>query len=158
MPYAAINIEPLNPRERAVASSIHSVQLAAYSQEAQLLGVSKFPPLERTADEVQTSYELFFGASLGGALVGVAAIEASEGQSRVCISSLVVLPEAQRSGVASALLRDVLRRFAQNVVVVSTAAENTRALSLYKQFGFIECARSFAGELELVQLERTHSA
>jgi RimJ/RimL family protein N-acetyltransferase len=155
--FSAITIEPLNPRERAVASSIHSVQLAAYTQEAQLLGVSNFPPLERTVDEVQTSDELFFGASLGGALVGVAAIEASKGQLRVYISSLVVLPEAQRSGVATALLQEVLRRFAQNVVVVSTAAENTRALALYKRFGFIERARSFAGKLDLVQLERSHS-
>jgi ribosomal protein S18 acetylase RimI-like enzyme len=157
MPYAAITIEPLNPRERAIASSIHSVQLAAYSQEAQLLGVSKFPPLERTVDDVQVSDELFFGASLGGALVGVVAMEASEGQPRVCISSLVVLPEAQRSGVASALLREVLCRYTQNTLVVSTAAENTPALALYKRFGFIERARSFAGELDLVQLERTHS-
>ncbi|MGZ5196053.1 MAG: GNAT family N-acetyltransferase [Ramlibacter sp.] len=72
----------------------------------------------------------------------------------LCISSLVVMPAVQRHGVASALLLEVLRRFGSQALVVSTAAGNIPALSLYGRFGFIELDRRFAGTLALVQLGR----
>ena len=152
MPRAAVAVEPLNHRERSVAERIHRVQRVAYEQEAQLLGVSEFPLLKRTVADVQASAEQFFGAFLDGTLVGVVAVEPSEDRPTLCISSLVVAPTAQRSGIGSALLREMLHRSASIAVVVSTASANARALALYRQFGFTEIGRGFAGTLELVQL------
>jgi hypothetical protein len=60
-------VEPLNHRERSIAERIHRLQRVAYEQEAQLLGVSEFPPLQRTVADVQASAGQFFGVSLGEA-------------------------------------------------------------------------------------------
>jgi ribosomal protein S18 acetylase RimI-like enzyme len=147
-------IETLDHRDRAVAERIHAIQLAAYAQEAQLLGVTDFPPLRQTALRIQDAEEQFLGAFVEDTLAGVTAIGQAHGAATLCISSLVVVPAMQRRGVASALLREVLRRFGSQVVVVSTATGNLPALALYERFGFAELGRRFAGSVELVQLER----
>lgn len=46
----------------SVAREIHSVQIDAYTQEAELLGTANFPPLSRTVDDIRTSPEVFLGA------------------------------------------------------------------------------------------------
>ena len=153
MPPPAVVVEPLNHREWDVAERIHAVQIAAYEQEARLLGVPEFPPLRRAVADVQSSGEQFFGAFLGGALVGVVAVEPGHGTT-LCISSLVVAPIAQRSGIGSALLHELLHRFSLNTLVVFTASANTRSLVLYERFGFVELGRRTSGALELVQLAR----
>ncbi|HSS49436.1 MAG TPA: GNAT family N-acetyltransferase [Thermoanaerobaculia bacterium] len=150
----AVNVKALNHRERPTAESIRAIQLAAYSQEAKLLGVADFPPLRRSVDDLQASFEQFFGAYLGKALIGVVAIESTDTPDQLCISSLVVAPAAQRSGVGTALLRELLRRFPTQTFVVSTGVANVPALALYERFGFVELSRRFVGTLELVQLCR----
>jgi len=147
-------IEALDHRDRAVAGRIHAIQLAAYTQEARLLGVADFPPLRQTLEHILGSEETFLGAFVDGALAGVAAVEQTHEAQAGCISSLVVIPALQRRGVASALLLEVLRRFGSQALVVSTAARNHPALALYGRFGFAESDRRFAGSLELVQLRR----
>jgi ribosomal protein S18 acetylase RimI-like enzyme len=147
-------IEALDHRDRTVARRIHAIQLAAYSQEAQLLGVADFPPLRQTALCIRDSEEQFFGAFVQDTLAGVAAIEQAHDAAALCLSSLVVQPAMQRRGVASALLREILRRFGSQAVVVSTAAGNLPALALYGRFGFTELGRRCAGSMELVQLGR----
>jgi len=147
-------IEPLDHRDRAVAQRIHAIQWAAYTQEAQLLGVTDFPPLRQTVERIQDSEEQFLGAVALGTLAGIAAIEQTQDPQALCISSLVVMPAMQRRGVASALLREVLRRFGSHTLVVSTAAANGPALALYGRFGFAELDRRLAGSLELVRLGR----
>jgi ribosomal protein S18 acetylase RimI-like enzyme len=147
-------IETLDHRDRAVAERVHAIQLAAYTQEARLLGVTDFPPLRQNIESIQRSEEQFLGAFVQGTLAGIAAIEQTPDAATICISSLVVMPAMQRRGVASALLREVLRRFGSHALVVSTAVGNGPALALYGSFGFAELDRRFAGSLELVRLGR----
>ena len=52
-----------------MAARIHAVQIAAYQQEAALLGVSDFPPLARTVEDIMGSRELFFRAFDGEELL-----------------------------------------------------------------------------------------
>lgn len=150
-------IHALNHRERHTAECIHAIQLAAYTQEAKLLGAADFPPLRRSVADIQASAEQFFGAYLSEALVGAVAVEPAETFGELCISSLVVAPAAQRSGVGSALLRELLRRFPAQALIVSTGVANIPALALYERFGFAERGRRFVGTLELVQLCRPSS-
>ncbi|HEX4961501.1 MAG TPA: GNAT family N-acetyltransferase [Thermoanaerobaculia bacterium] len=150
-------IQPLNHRERPTAESILAIQLAAYTQEAKLLGVADFPPLRRSVADLQASSERFFGAYRGDALVGAVAVESTETLGELCISSLVVAPAAQRSGVGTALLRELLRQFPTQTFLVSTGVGNAPALALYERFRFVELSRRFVGTLELVELCRPRS-
>ena len=52
-----------------MAARIHAVQIAAYQQEAALLGVSDFPPLARTVEDIMGSRDLFFRAFDGEELL-----------------------------------------------------------------------------------------
>jgi ribosomal protein S18 acetylase RimI-like enzyme len=140
-----IVVESLDHRERAVAERIHAIQIAAYSQEAKLLGVPSFPPLRRTLADIEGSDQRFFGAYLGATLVGVIALGGDPSGAAWDISSLVVLPECQRSGIARSLLASVVNQFPSRVLTVSTGVLNAPALALYAQFGFLESGRHLAG-------------
>ena len=69
-----IVIAPMDNSAPATARRIHAVQMRAYRQEAALLGVGFFAPLEHTAQDVQASRECYFGAWIGRALAGVVSI------------------------------------------------------------------------------------
>ena len=59
----------------AMATRIHSVQRAAYLQEAALLGVVDFAPAQSTTADVQISSDAFYGAFHGEELLGVISLE-----------------------------------------------------------------------------------
>lgn len=150
-----IRVEPLDPRDAAVASRIHAVQMAAYAQEAALLGVIDFPPLRHTVADIQADPASFTGAFVDGVLAGVISVEAEPADSSgpitgpitvpqvtvPQITALVVDPPYQRRGVARRLLRHVLDAYAGRAVTVSTGADNGPALALYTAHGFVETAR-----------------
>ena len=142
-----------------VAAKIHAVQIAAYEQEARLLGVSHFPPLDATADQVRSSPELFFGALSGREIVGLIAVLEEPKVQSLNIASLVVTPRYQRQGVGRLLLSFISTRFEASHMSVSTAAENGPALALYAALGFVEFRRQFVGpeRLELVVLEKARA-
>jgi ribosomal protein S18 acetylase RimI-like enzyme len=155
-----MKIEILNHRQPAVATQIHAVLMLAYAQEAQLLAVQNFPPLEQTAANIQVSDEFFLGSFDDQALRGVISVRPDDEPGQISIASLVVHPAHQRRGVARALLTSALQRAAGATFSVSTAAKNAPALALYRQFGF-EAYRwgtlqGTAGDeaLELVKLRR----
>lgn len=153
---AALRIDRLEHADPAVAQRIHAIQMAAYAQEAALLGVRWFPPLERTPDDVQSSPETFFGALVDGRLVGAVSVEPGEQPGAMHIASLVVAPDHQRRGTGRALVSEVLRRFPGSVVTVSTGAANAPACELYAGLGFVEESRRTIGpeSLVLVRLRR----
>ena len=150
-----VDVEPLDHSAASMAERIHAVQMAAYSQEAVLIGAVQFPPLSRTLEEVRSSSEQFFGAFVGSELVGAAGIE-YEGEASMGISSFVVAPDWQRQGVGRILLRRILELYGAHGLQVQTAARNVPALALYHQSGFLEVRRWLVGAeaLELVRLRR----
>jgi len=141
-----------NQREQ-MASRIHAVQTAAYRQEASLLDIRDFPPLDRTVEDIMASSDSFFGAFDGEELLGVISLE-QRNENEVSISSLTVAPPFQRLGVAKALVAYTAGWVKSQKLSVSTAAKNAPALALYEQLGFVECERTFVGEeqLEVIRL------
>jgi len=155
----AMIVEHLNHHERAVAEGIHSVQMAAYAQEAKLLKARDFPPLERTVEDIQASDELFLGVVEDGAIIGALSMSPDEEPGAMSITSLVVAPHRQHQGIGRLLLAAALEQSGHTVLTVSTGAKNARALALYEQFGFSEYRRRRLGSelLEVIKLRRTRA-
>ena len=151
-----VRIEPLNHRDIAVAQQIHAVLMLAYAQEAQLLRVKHFAPLERTPADVQADNEHYLGALRGEAIVGIVSFAPDEEPGQFLISSLVVHPGHQRQGIATALMREALRLGDGEAFAVSTGANNSPAIALYRGLGFIEYRFGTIGpeSLPLVKLRR----
>jgi len=103
-------VEHLNHRKRAVAEGIHSVQMAAYAQEAKLLEARDFPPLERTVEDIQASDELFLGVVEDGAIIGALSMSPDEEPGAMSITSLVVAPHRQHQGIGRLLLAAALEQ------------------------------------------------
>lgn len=132
--------EPLDHASAEVAEAIHAVMKDAYGIEAGILGVADFPPLRRTAADIAGSGTGFVGIRLNGALVAVAELDdTATGGCQIC--SLVVSPARFRSGLATALLRDVVRFRPACEITVSTGVRNGPALQLYAAAGFCEQER-----------------
>ena len=149
-------IEPLEQREPDVANRIHAVQMAAYAQEAALLRVDHFPPLQRTVADIQSNEERFLGAFSRGELVGAVSILTDAASNQRRVASLVVAPMHQRQGVGRLLMAAALRECEGSVVSVSTGARNIPALALYEDLGFIEYERRTVGPegIDIVMLRR----
>lgn len=150
-------IEPVDHSVLAIARQLHAVQMSAYAQEAQLLGVTDFPPLERTVEDVRTSREEFVAAFLDDEMVGAVGLGPDPEGLGVNIASFVVAPAYHRRGIGRRLLAAVLARVGDGVVTVQTGARNEPALALYAQAGFVELRRWLIGResLEMVKLYRT---
>lgn len=140
--------ERLQQRELSVAKEIHALQMAAYAQEAELIGAQHFPPLNTTLDDILQSNEHFFGIADKGVLLAVISL------CEMNICSLVVAPNQQRKGLATCLLKFATEHAEE--LTVMTSVKNTPALTLYAAFGFAEYQRCFKGPeaLELVFLRR----
>jgi ribosomal protein S18 acetylase RimI-like enzyme len=154
-----VEVRLLDHHDLAVALSIHAIQMAAYAQEATLLGAVSFPPLERQVMDVQRDEGRFLGAFLDGQLAGSLSVEPGSAEHELTIASLTVDPGFQRKGIGRALVAAVFREFAFRGLTVSTGALNQPALALYAQFGFVEFSRRLVGEeqLEVVELRLNSS-
>ncbi len=151
-----VRIAALDHRDIAVAEQVRAVHVLAYAQEALLLKVKDFPPLRRTAEDIQSCAECYLGALLDGKIVGALSVALDEEPGQVLITSLVVHPDHQRKGIARALMRELFRIGIQDVFAVSTAAANTPAIALYRGLGFTEYRFGTIGPqaLPLVKLRR----
>lgn len=152
---------PLDPSEAGQARRLHALLQAAYRQEAELLGLGEdFPPLRRSAHELQGSGECWIGAEAEGELVGALGFYPDEDDEALTrIGALVVRPDWQRQGVATCLLHALLASVgAQARLTVQTAQANAPALAFYRQAGFKELRRWQerwpGGQLGLVKLLR----
>jgi ribosomal protein S18 acetylase RimI-like enzyme len=146
----------MNHRLPDIARELHAIQMAAYRQEAALLGAVDFPPLARSVADLAQSCESYLGAYIGDELVGAIGTCRDEEAQGINIASLVVSPAHQRRGVARTLLAEVAAQHAGVELTVQTGAANAPALALYEGFGFTESRRWRVGDppLELVRLKR----
>jgi len=153
-----INIctQHVDHRDLKVAERIHAVQMAAYRQEAELLGVKDFPPLAVSVRDIQELPETFLVAFAGTETIGAISTAPDEDVGGHSIESLVVMPCWQRQGVARILMEAVVAEYGAAPMAVQTAAKNLPVLSLYGKFGFVEFKRWCVGaeQLELVRLRR----
>jgi ribosomal protein S18 acetylase RimI-like enzyme len=146
----------LDHRDPLVAKQIHEVLLLAYAQEAELLKVKHFEPLERTASDILSSTDYYLGAFLGEQLAGSLSLGPDDEPAQITITSLVVHPSRQRQGIGRSLVLEAIRRANGAVLSVSTAANNAPALYLYRGFGFVEYRWGTVGleQIPLIKLRR----
>lgn len=154
---ATVSVEWIDHADPAVARAMHAVLVPAYAQEAALLQVEHFPPMERSAAEIQAQAGLSLGAFIAHQLVGAMSLEPDDEPGQILVSSLVVHPASQRLGAGLALLSEAIARAPEAVFAVATAALNEPALRLYRSLGFVEYRRGSIGpeEIALVKLRRS---
>lgn len=150
----------INHRVHSIAQQIHSVQIAAYTQEAELIGITRFPPLERTVADLVQAQEEFLGAFDDERLIGALSVCPDEKGPGVNIASLTVHPSHERLGIGYALVQAATELYGLSEMTVQTAAANSPALALYAKFGFEVYRHSSVGSeaLAVVKLRREAGA
>jgi len=132
-------ITKLDNLNEGVASQIFTIFQSSYKIEAQLIGVDDFPPLLRSATDIENSKTIFYGFFDNNNLAAV--IEVTIENMQLDIHSLTVSPLFFRKGIADKLIDYVLNAFDFTSAIVETAVVNLPAINLYKKHGFIECKR-----------------
>ncbi len=129
-------IRRLDHSHLETAEAIRTVFQKSYAVEAELLGAINFPPLQRKRSGFLESDTTFYGFYMDGLLAAV--IEILPLKTVVHIQSLVVMPSYFRMGIASSLLSFVLVTYPAEMFTVETGVKNIPAITLYKNFDFIE--------------------
>ncbi|MDO6709037.1 GNAT family N-acetyltransferase [Photobacterium sp. 1_MG-2023] len=132
-------ITKLNNSNEEVATQIFTVFQNSYKIEAQLIGTLDFPPLLRSAKDIEDSKTQFYGFIEDNCLAGV--IEVALNGKHLEIDSLTVDPNYFRKGIATKLINYALEAFKFSAAIVETAVVNLPAINLYKRHGFVEFKR-----------------
>jgi ribosomal protein S18 acetylase RimI-like enzyme len=151
-----VHLRKLNHRREAMALQIHRLSQEAYQIEAELLGVTEFPPLNKTVDDFLNSSSRFFGCMKDNVLAAAIEIE-NMGGHQINIASLVVSPGCFRQGLGKRLVLWTLERLSWNVVTVSTAVENIPAIRLYEKLGFQKSGIRQVEEFNIVTFSMSSS-
>jgi GNAT superfamily N-acetyltransferase len=122
-----------------VAKQIHNIFQYSYKVEAQLIGILNFPPLSRSAQDIEKSKTTFYGFSEDQCLTAI--LEISVENKCLGIDSLTVHPNYFRRGIANKLISHVLKVNDFSAAIVETAVVNIPAIKLYKKHGFVEFKR-----------------
>lgn len=147
-------IVQLDQADAEVAGKIKQLHDAAYAVESSLLGLERFPPLNRTLESYAHAASTFFGYMRNGDVVGSIEVEI-RGPAECEIASLVVDPQFARQGIATKLMLCVLEMAGTRRVTVATAKDNYPATSLYEGLGFRQVDRWMTQDgLDIVQLAR----
>jgi ribosomal protein S18 acetylase RimI-like enzyme len=124
---------------------IHAVTQAAYTLEAERIGCADFPPLRESLNELRDSSDSFLIFQEAGIIVGALSFHRSP--EAVDITRLVVSPAHHRKGIATALLAELEQRTSPVArLTVSTALNNTPAVSLYRKLGYVTARISNSAE------------
>lgn len=132
-------ITKLEHSNEIITKQIFTVFQNSYKVEAQLIGVSDFPPLQRSVRDIANSTTDFYGFTENKCLAAIIEIEIEE--SRLDIHSLTVDPQYFRKGIADKLINYVLEIGGFTSAIVETAVVNKPAINLYKKHGFVEFKR-----------------
>lgn len=145
----------LDHRDERAARSIHRLLRSAYAVEAALIGAARFPPLERSVNDIRTSACEFIGCEVDGELAGVLELQRDPGgDAWATIASLGVEPACARRGIGRALVERALAETG-GLVRVSTARGNAPAVALYRALGFRAAGHAVTPEgIRLVRMER----
>ena len=135
-----MNIMKLDHSKSLEANQICRTLLSSYAVEAQLIGVTDFPPLRRTATEILDSRSVFYGYWYENRLAAVTEIE-KDGENPPNIASFAVHPQFFRRGIGSELLQHIVLLLVSGRITVSTASQNIPAISLYEKHGFRNTGR-----------------
>lgn len=125
----------LDHASKQESERIRTLLFDSYSVEADVIGVTDFPPLKRSAEDIRSAHSSFFGCVHNGVLSGVAEIE-SDDLEPTNIASFAVHPDVLRCGIGTFLLIGILEFIGNHPITVSTASVNTPAISLYEKHGF----------------------
>ena len=129
-------IKKLNNSNEDVANKIFTLFQNSYKIEAELIGAVVFPPLLRSAKDIENSTTLFYGFSESDCLAAI--IEIVIEDKHLDINSLTVNPNYFKKGIASKLISYVLGITDFSKAIVETAVVNIPAINLYKKHGFVE--------------------
>ena len=132
-------IEKIAHSEISNAEKIHELFQISYPIEAELLGVTDFPPLKRSIADFQNSDTLFYGLWKDCVLAAAVEIDLLENTLDIC--SLVVHPKYFRQGMAQKLLLFLENYDDSETLIVETGWANTPAITLYEKFGFHEISQ-----------------
>lgn len=116
------------------AGTLLSLQRAAYTVEAELIGDDRIPPLQEGVSDLEAWRGQWVTVWEGVHLTG--AIAWSETAEHLQIEKLMVAPGAARRGVGTALLVQVLEASAGRPIDVATGRDNVPAVALYVRHGF----------------------
>jgi ribosomal protein S18 acetylase RimI-like enzyme len=147
-------IEKIVMLKETIAEQILSVQRASYQIEAALINYPDLPPLRETIADLMSAPETFLVYRDDKQIVAALSYKFKAGV--LDIGRLIVSPSHFRRGIARQLL-EAVERVELNVqrLMVSTAAANVPAITLYKKAGFqIFERRILPDGLALVQLEK----
>ena len=129
-------IKLLDHKQLPIAKEIYHIFQVSYPVEAKLLGVTSFPPLERTVNDFQGDTTLFYGYYEGESLAAVMELDANEDYT--LIRSLIVDPGFFRKGIASKLVQHAIHYNDVSKILVETGNANAPAKTLYLKNDFIE--------------------
>ena len=129
-------IKKLDNSNTDVANKIFTIFQNSYKIEAELIGAVVFPPLLRSAKDIENSTTLFYGFSESDCLAAI--IEIVIEDKHLDINSLTVDPNYFKKGIASKLISYVLGITDFSEAIVETAVVNIPAINLYKKHGFVE--------------------
>ncbi|MBT2574554.1 GNAT family N-acetyltransferase [Bacillus sp. ISL-51] len=131
--------------QEQTAREIVAVQRCSYQKEAELIGFFGIPALHETETDVKRSQETFAGFREKEQLLGVISYEKKGHQLVIC--RLTVHPSGFRKGIGRALVQFVIdMNVDAETIEVTTAKDNTPAVSLYLRAGFTETKQIEAAE------------
>ncbi|MFD2179627.1 GNAT family N-acetyltransferase [Veronia pacifica] len=153
-----LKIQKLDHRSLSVAKDMLSLSLASYRVEADIIGVTFFPPLAEKVEDIVGSKSTFFGAFLMHKLVGIVEIEPMEEEDEtvININRLVVEPTQFGKSVGTSLVSFVCK---DNITTsVTTALKNIPAIRLYQKCGFEKASTQLLNEdITLLTMRRVLS-
>ncbi|MEL4457090.1 GNAT family N-acetyltransferase [Lutimonas vermicola] len=127
-------IEKIDHSSLKTSKLIYNIFQKSYAVEALLLNHDDFPPLKRTASEIQQSKTTFYGYRHEEELCAIMELEINE--NHIHIRSLTVAPEFFRKGIGYRLLCFVRDTFKVDLLSVETGHDNFPAVNFYLNFGF----------------------
>jgi ribosomal protein S18 acetylase RimI-like enzyme len=119
------------------AEAILAVQRAAFQSEARLYGDWSLAPLRETAESLCGDFgnSAILKATAGGRIIG--AVRGRQRGDACTVSRLAVLPEFQRRGIGSRLLREIERRFKRvRRFELFTGSKSESRIRLYERHGY----------------------
>lgn len=120
--------------DSAFAAELLHLQHEVYGQQAELIGSCELRPLADDDDTLPAWRGHYLVGWEGTHLVGAVAWREEDGQ--IEVDRLMVDPEAQRRGVATALLTALVAVLGPRPIHTFTASANAPGLALYEHFGF----------------------